>query len=47
MRTAQSNKKFKLEQGLYTAFGKPQEEGDATGHDVLTVAGIETENKDA
>ncbi|MCW3079001.1 sugar kinase [Segetibacter sp.] len=29
------------------AFGKLQEEGDATGHDILTVAKIETENKDA
>ncbi|MCW3106721.1 MAG: sugar kinase [Segetibacter sp.] len=29
------------------AFGKLQEEGDATGHDILTVARIETENKDS
>jgi 2-dehydro-3-deoxygluconokinase len=29
------------------AFGKLQEEGDATGHDILTVAQIETENKEA
>jgi 2-dehydro-3-deoxygluconokinase len=29
------------------AFGKLQEEGDATGHDILTVARIETENKEA
>jgi 2-dehydro-3-deoxygluconokinase len=29
------------------AFGKLQEEGDATGHDILTVARIETENKGA
>lgn len=28
------------------AFGKLQEEGDATAHDMLTVARIETENKD-
>lgn len=28
------------------AFGKLQEEGDATGHDILTVAQIETEHKD-
>jgi 2-dehydro-3-deoxygluconokinase len=28
------------------AFGKLQEEGDATGHDILTVARIETENKE-
>src|SRR3954471_15702215 len=29
------------------AFGKLQEEGDATGHDILTVSRIETGNKDS
>lgn len=28
------------------AFGKLQEEGDATSHDILAIARIETENKD-